>query len=244
MKRTCFGIVVSAFVLLALSAAGRVDAAPIELIVNGGFETGDFTGWTVTHAEPANITGSVYVSSALVTPVSNHATVGPASGTYYAVSDQNGHGVRLITQTFTVPGPLSVMLSFDMFVNDQDAGPFINPAGLDYTAMPNQHARVDLLTAGASPYDTGAGVLANFYLGIDPRPNPNPYTHYVFDITPFVGGGGTYQLRFAEVDNQLFFNQGVDNVSVLAEVPEPATLLLLGAVLTGAGAYRRRRRRD
>jgi len=46
---------------------------------------------------------------------------------------------------------------------------------------------------------------------------------------------------FAEVDNQLFFNQGVDNVSILqTSAPEPATLLLLGTGL-GAAFYRRRR---
>ena len=39
------------------------------------------------------------------------------------------------------------------------------------------------------------------------------------------GGGGTFVLRFAEVDNQLFFNQGVDNVSIEV-VPAPASAML------------------
>jgi hypothetical protein len=84
---------------------------------------------------------------------------------------------------------------------------FINPAGLDWTvSMANQFARVDILSAGASPFDTGSGVLANFYLGADSGDNPHAYTNYNFDITSLVGAGGTFQLRFAEVDNVDSFN--------------------------------------
>jgi hypothetical protein len=122
-----------------------------------------------------------------------------------------------------------------MFVNDQSgSGPIINPSGLDHTADPNQHVRVDLLTSGAAAFDTGAGVISNYYLGVDGGNNPNPFTSYSFDITGSVVPGGTYQVRFAEVDNQLFLNQGVDNVSVMAtsSVPDAgSTVLLLGLSL-------------
>ena len=72
---------------------------------------------------------------------------------------------------------------------------------------------------------------------------PEAYTTFLLDITALVGGGGTFQLRFAESDNQLFLNFGLDNVSVLATpVPEPGTFGLLAAGLAAAvGSYRRRR---
>ena len=53
-------------------------------------------------------------------------------------------------------------------------------------------------------------------------------------------------LRFAEVDNQFFLNQGIDNVSIIATsaqpVPEPSSLALC-AVLGVAGVAKRIKRR-
>lgn len=124
------------------------------------------------------------------------------------------------------------MLSFDLWNNDFDGGPVINPAGLTHTSGPNQHSRVDIMSAGATPFDTGAGVLgtplapfAHPFLGA-----PNPWVHYMFDITGLTGGGGTFKIRFGEVDNLGFNSLAVDNVSVLATaaaVPEPSTLVLM-----------------
>jgi hypothetical protein len=117
----------------------------------------------------------------------------------------------------------------------------VNPAGLTHLAGPNQHGRVDILSAGAGAFDTGGTVLGNFYIGVDPGVDPHAFTSYSFDVTSIVGGGGSYILRFAEVDNQLFLNMGVDNVSIEA-VPEPASLLLLGMAAAGAVARARRKK--
>lgn len=224
---------------LSLSTAMPVGA--VQLITNGGFETGDFTGWTVS--DQAGSSGSFYIDDGDgVTPVSGQPTVGPSSGAFYAVSDQVGPGAHALIQDFTVPGAAgSVILTFDMFVNDWDSGPLVNPAGLDYTASGNQHGRVDLLLASAGDFDTGAGVLANFYLGADGGTDPNLYSSYLFDISSLLVAGQTYRLRFAEADNQFFFNQGVDNVSVdFTVVPEPSTFTLVGAGLLGMSARRQR----
>jgi hypothetical protein len=172
-------------------------------------------------------------------------TVGPASGSFYALTDETGPSALALIQPFTVSGAVSsVTLSFSLFANSY-GGVAVNPAGLDYTAPgANQHARVDILRAGAAPFDTGSGVLANFFLGADSGANPHPYTNYTFNITSLVAAGGTFQLRFAEVDNVNFFNLGVDNVSIstaAGAVPEPSSILLEGLGICGITFLRLRR---
>jgi hypothetical protein len=233
-----------AIVVLLLSASFVKAAGPgIELITNGDFETGTFAAWTVDNLLAGN--GDWFIGTpGLPTPLSVIATAPNATGgNFYGVSDQTGPGTHVLRQAFTVPAnAVSVTLSYQMFVNDSDNGPIVNPAGLDHNAFPNQHARVDILTAGAAPFSTApADVVANFYAGVDPQfSNPNPYTTYNFNLTGLVSPGGTYQLRFGEVDNQLFLNQGVDNVSILATVPEPAAMALLVGGTIGLVGWRRR----
>ncbi len=229
--------VAATFVMLLFNV-GQTNA--VELISNGNFEAGTFVGWTVTNQDGGD--GSWFIDDADgLTPISILPTLGPADGAFYALTDQ-GAGTHVLEQSFTVPAPASsVRLSFEMFVNDSDSGPIVDPVGLDYSGPPNQHARVDIMSAGASPFDTGAGVLANFYLGVDPQEfNPNPYTSYLFDITGLVGVGGTFKLRFAEVDNQFYLNQGIDNVSIdFVAIPEPSAVTLLGVGLVFC-SWRRR----
>lgn len=233
--------------IAAAAFSGPSLASLTQLLSNGDFETGTFAGWT-TSAQAGSSSSSYFLDAPGSTaPVSGFATApNPTGGAFYALTDQGGPGAYVLLQNFTVPtGATSVILSFQMFANDQDTGPIVNPAGLDFTAGPNQHARVDVLSSAAGDFDTGAGVLGNFYLGVDPGADPNPYTSYSFDITALVGAGGTFRLRFAEVDNQFFFQHGVDNVSILADVaavPEPGTLALAALPLVLGAALRRRSR--
>ena len=227
--------------LAMMAVAATATAAPIELITNGNFETGTFGGWTTTVLGGSN--GNLFIDTpGTTTPQSGMPTVGTgANGSWYAVSDQGGAGTYALSQAFTLGASSSVILRFDMFANDWDTGPLC-VTGLNHTAGPAQCARVDILSTGAGAFDTGAGVLANYFVGVDGGPDPHGFTSYLFDITALVGGGGTFILRFAEVDNQFFFNMGVDNVSIQAEaVPEPASLTLLGLGLV-AGARRLRRK--
>jgi len=227
-------------VLLAMLAyfSAQSSARAIELISNGNFETGNFSGWTIP-AFPGGFTnsGNWFVDTpGTTTPLSGNFTAGNGlGGSFYAVTDQTWASTHVLSQKFTVPGPASsVILSFQMFANDYDGGPIVDPIGLDHTGPANQHARVDILSAAAPAFGTGAGVLANYFLGVDSGTDPNPYKTYTFNITALVGSGGTYTLRFAQTDNQNYFNLGVDNVSInFTAVPEPSglSLLLSGLVL-------------
>jgi hypothetical protein len=225
-------------------AAGSAHAS--QLIVNGGFETGTLSGWTVT-TQTGSFTGTgFYADSLTTTPESGSPTAGPKTGADYAVSDASGGpGTAILSQTFTVPvGMPSVILSYSLFVNSY-GGDVIDPAGdLNYSGAANQYALVSLLSAGASLFSTTTGDLANFYKGTDAGTNPNPYTNYSFNITSLVTAGQTYTLRFAESDNVNILNMGVDNVSVVSSasaLPEPASSILAFLGITGICLFRSRR---
>jgi hypothetical protein len=198
-----------------------------DLIVNGNFETGTLAGWT--EADQAGGSGSWYISSpGANTPVSGYATANnPSGGSYYAVSDQTGPGTHVLIQSFTLASAETLTLSFQMFVNSQDGS--YDTGLLDYNVNPNEFGLADLLTGTATPFSTApADVLQTFYSGNDPQANnPNPYTTYTYTLSL---AAGTYQLRFGEVDNQSFFQMGVDNVSLTPVVPEPTTIIA-GALL-------------
>lgn len=228
---------------LALSLALGASAAQANLLTNGDFEAG-LTGWATF--DQAGGTGAWFASTVgTATPSSTQSTSAAGGGAGgYAVTDQTGPGTHSLIQSFTVGAGAIVNVSFDLFVNSY-GGFSSNPAGLDYTATPNQHARVDILTAGATPFSTDPGDIVATLLApfVDTDPNPNPFTGYSFDVSAALAGGGTFQLRFAESDNQLFLNMGVDNVVVEARtgsgVPTPAPLALLALGLIALGARRR-----
>jgi PEP-CTERM motif len=222
----------------AIAFAVVSPAAAANLIVNGDFETGTYAGWTtnVEARSGGNLSIEAYDG---VAPISGRAYAPNAlGGEYFSITDQTGPGAYSLTQSFTLATSTKIVISFDMFANNW-SGVNINNGRLS-SAGANQNAVVDILTGTAGAFTTNAlDIVATLYgPGSDPIFGTNPWTSY---STTLMLGAGTYQIRFAEADNQLFFQQGVDNVSVSA-VPEASTwaMLIAGFGLVGVAARRRR----
>ena len=228
------------FVLPALfGLLATANASPI--LTNGSFESG-LAGWTAV--DQAGGSGTWFSQTGASSPLNGFAVPAPTAGTSAAMTDQTGPGSHVLYQDFLVPtGVTAADLSFDYFISNQ-AGVFFTPNTLDFIPEPNQQSRVDIITTSADPFSVAAADV--LFALLAPNANTLAYQTFAMNLTGFLQAheGETLRLRFAEVDNQLFFNMGVDavNLDVVSEVPEPATLVLFGS--GAAVVFLRRRRSD
>jgi hypothetical protein len=194
-------------VLILLAVPGVSSAATI---VNGGFETGSFAGWTVVN-QPGG-SGDWFVYTGTSTPLNGFPVAAPPEGTHAAVTDQGGPGSHVLYQDVALESGFGHTLAFDVYYENR-SGVFATPPTLDFNVLPNQQYRVDVLRTTAGPASTAPGdVLATVFQTREGDPFTLAPTRISFDLTPFAGM--TVRIRFAEVDNQLFFNASVDNVVI------------------------------
>ena len=234
-----------AAVVLGLAATLPVHAIPV--IANGGFEAG-LTSWT--KSDQLGSEGTFFSQSGTSSPVNLDPVPAPPQGTMAAMTDAQGPGSHVLYQDFAA-APGGAALSFALFIGNR-ADQFATPASLDFsTPTLNQQARVDILKNTADPFSVAAtDVLLNLYQTKVGDLLVSGYNTIATDISALLAAhaGETLRLRFAETDNVLTFQLGVDNVRfdpISAPIPEPASMLLLGAalaVLAGCRACARSRR--
>ncbi len=118
-----------ALALLGLAAPLR-SHAQIQLITNGGFESGTFAGFTLANqlnpSDTANADHFYISAPGANTPTVNGVTFttapNAAGGNFYAVSTADLPGAHALLQNFTIPSDSPVLqLTFQMFVNDHRA---------------------------------------------------------------------------------------------------------------------------
>lgn len=178
-------------------------AERLNAIANGLFEA-RLRGWTV--ADQPGGSGSWFPQFGARAPFSGLPQVAPQDPPQ-ALSDQLGAGSHILYQDVTLP-PHGGRLTFDLSV-DNWAGYYFTPPTLDFTHVPNQQFRADIVSPGV-PVET-APVLRRVF--VTTWGMPSVFTTRVSaDLSAFAGQ--TVRLRFAEVDNQSFFNVGIDNVRI------------------------------
>ena len=142
----------------ALLCVPLASAAAGEVVVNGGFETGDFTGWNRTYDSNTHW----YVFSGTTSPASHHTIPAPFPGSYQAVADQGtgpNTGAAILYQDVTLPDAYHVWLKVRYYFANYHTA-YINPGDFS-TAHPNQQVRIDIMDPAAPLDDLGSGVLRN-----------------------------------------------------------------------------------
>jgi hypothetical protein len=207
MRKTLVGFAALAFTWIAAAPAGAAT------VTNGNFETGTLAGWTVQD-QPTGTDGSWFATSGASTPAGP-----PPEGTFAAVTSQSGPGSHLLYQDIALEAGFAHQLQMFVYYNNQN-GAFFAPDTLDADVVPNQQYRVDVLAANAAPTSVApSDVLVQVFRTDPGEPAVLGPTQVTVDLTPFAGR--TVRLRFAEVDNQFFFNAAVDDVRIVSTPRTP-----------------------
>src|SRR5262249_23228627 len=194
-------------------------STPGSLVTNGGFETGDFSGWTVVTSDPGF--GTWQINNGTLDPASPATPLAPISGSFDPLSNTTGPSTRSITQTFTVP---TTVTQATLSWSDR-----IQNFGSNFAST--QEFRVQILDANNNLLQT----VFNTKTG-DPLIQIGPNSRS-FDITSLLQSraGQALKLRFEEQDSQFYFNATVDNVvlSVNTGPSSPGSLVTNGGFETG-----------
>jgi hypothetical protein len=187
--------------------------AQVELVTNGGFETGDLSGWASDKFDNTNLAGGWTINDGTLWLSEFAAPTPPISGRYDAVSFQFAGGWRTLTSApIVVPDNVSLALvSWSDRIRNWDL--------FHSTFAPGQRFRVEILDANLAPI--GSAPVYSTVDG-DPKVQYGP-NHRAFDVTGLLQGmaGQQIHIRFEQDDLNFLFNVNVDNVSLLVEMTEP-----------------------
>jgi len=221
--------------LLLLSPALLAQA---NLLTNGGFETGDLTGWTAVNSGLGGI--NVYTG-----PITSNSGPIPAppNSTYASLVNQPGPGSHILYQDVSIPAVGdSWYFSTQLFYRNA-ANVWADNGTLSEAGAANQHLRIDIMDPNAPVDDVGAGVWLNVFKTGGNDPFQFGFADVRVNLAQFAGQ--TVRIRFAEVDNQFYLDVGIDAVFVGELLVVPAnnplalTLLVLAMLLIGGFVIRR-----
>lgn len=231
IKATTLGLIVSLFTSTSFAS----------LIVNGDFETGDFSGWLVSQSGGSTQT----VVSAVGDP---ELGASPTNDFYAFAGNQSAPSQNVFWQSVVVPENLTLAnFSFD-YAYQNFASDFSTPNTLAFDGASNQQFRVDILL-GTSLFDSVnlTDIVYSAIQTVSGDNNPQAWTSFSEDVTTSLLGfqGEDVLVRFAQSDNRGPFDIGFDNVSLIAEttdVPEPSSMAIFALAIVGFASYRAKKK--
>jgi hypothetical protein len=182
-----------------------VPSAAASGLTNGGFENGDLSSWS-TASIGAGI-WTVYSGTGPL-PLSGNSVRLPPDGTFAAVTDQSGPGTNVLYRDLVLPAT-PTQIRFILYYKNE-AAVFCTPATLDSGGECNQQYRVDILASGSDPFSLDPGDVLQTLFVTQPGDPLKKLAKMTFTLP---GLDDTVMLRFAEVDNQSFFQAAVDKVT-------------------------------
>jgi hypothetical protein len=193
--------------LAATPSAASAQVAP--LLPNGGFESGTLEHWRTSEWGTPGDGWSAGTGTA--SPLTRHVIPAPPRGSWQAVVDQTEAGSHVLFRDIVVTPELGLVLTLwyrnraTRFITPQTLGPFVRP---------NQQLRVDLIRPEARLRSMAAeDILATVFRTRVGAPRWSAPRVFRRDLSRFAGQ--TVRLRIAEVDNQGFFQAGVDGVRLV-----------------------------
>ena len=184
-----------------------------ELVVNGNFETGNFTGWTRLNPGGGGGGGNLnntYINNGTYVPVDGDGPHEPYAGNFSTVTDQNGPGSIILFQDIAIPtNAASVVLTWADMIRNQ-----FNTFVPNGPGQQPQEYRVEIRNLNdvilATPYRTEPG-----------DPTITSWQKRSYNLDAFKGQ--TIRIVFIEEQFWSFFNLHLDNISIRVRDPGPFT---------------------